>query len=207
MKIQVEQMDKGHSDKEASGHSLFGHQYSGYNSGIYGNRGSLSPYLNIDPSVIIQGSQSEYIFPEGATQRRGRLELAFSQIGGCVFGCAMFGGMNGLVTGYRELQSSQYTAAVRRTQMLNSVTKRGASMAQTLGVIALMYSVLGVVLAKLRGAEDELNTLVAGTSTGMLYKSTAGMKKCFLSGGVGFGLASAYCLYTSKDRLKQIVGL
>ena len=33
-----------------------------------------------------------------------------------------------------------------------------------------MYSGIGVIMAKSRGAEDELNTVVAGTSTGLLYK-------------------------------------
>jgi hypothetical protein len=35
-----------------------------------------------------------------------------------------------------------------------------------------MYSVFGVVLQYGRGVDDELNTLVAGTATGLLYKST-----------------------------------
>ena len=38
--------------------------------------------------------------------------------------------------------------------------------------VALMYSVGGVLLAKVRGAEDELNTLAAATLTGLAYKST-----------------------------------
>ena len=33
-----------------------------------------------------------------------------------------------------------------------------------------MYSGIGVIMAKSRGAEDELNTVLAGTSTGLLYK-------------------------------------
>ena len=37
---------------------------------------------------------------------------------------------------------------------------------------ALMYSGFGVLMSKLRGAEDELNTIIAGTSTGLLYKSS-----------------------------------
>ena len=39
-------------------------------------------------------------------------------------------------------------------------------------IVALMYSLFGVLLSKTRGAEDELNTLVAGTATGVLFKST-----------------------------------
>ena len=39
-------------------------------------------------------------------------------------------------------------------------------------VTALMYSIFGVIISKSRGAEDELNTLVAATTTGLLYKSS-----------------------------------
>ena len=37
---------------------------------------------------------------------------------------------------------------------------------------ALMYSGCGVIISKLRNAEDELNTLAAATITGLAYKST-----------------------------------
>jgi import inner membrane translocase subunit TIM23 len=56
--------------------------------------------------------------------------------------------------------------------MLNFVAKQGASSAQSLGVLALMYSAFGVVIGWARGVEDELNTLTAGTATGLLYKSS-----------------------------------
>jgi len=35
-----------------------------------------------------------------------------------------------------------------------------------------MYSGCGFIIAKLRGAEDELNTLAAATITGLAFKST-----------------------------------
>lgn len=44
---------------------------------------SFSPYLNYDPRIL-QTSQPEFIFPEGASKQRGRFELAFSQIGSAV---------------------------------------------------------------------------------------------------------------------------
>ena len=37
---------------------------------------------------------------------------------------------------------------------------------------ALMYSGIGAILGWARGAEDELNTVAAGTTTGLLYKSS-----------------------------------
>lgn len=36
---------------------------------------------------------------------------------------------------------------------------------------ALLYSAFGVIIEKARGAEDDLNTIAAGTLTGVLYKS------------------------------------
>ena len=35
--------------------------------------------------IIFQNADSQFIFPEGGGGRRGRFELAFSQIGGSVF--------------------------------------------------------------------------------------------------------------------------
>lgn len=44
---------------------------------------------------------------------------------------------------------------------------------------ALLYSAFGVIIEKTRGAEDDLNTIAAGTLTGMLYKSTGRVAKYF----------------------------
>lgn len=50
--------------------------------------------------------------------------------------------------------------------------KNGASMANTLGVVTVMYSGFGVILSWARGTDDSLNTVAAATATGMLFKST-----------------------------------
>ncbi|XP_074648560.1 mitochondrial import inner membrane translocase subunit Tim23-like [Tubulanus polymorphus] len=165
----------------------------------------MSPYLNFDPAYIGPSPGSEFIFPEGASAKRGRFELAFSQIGGSVIVGAGFGGVNGFFHGLKEVKANQLTGAVRRTQMLNFIAKQGASSAQSLGVIALMYSIFGVIISYGRGVEDEANTVTAGTLTGLLYKSSAGWKKCARAGGIGFGLASAYCLFMSKDKVKDMM--
>ena len=57
-------------------------------------------------------------------------------------------------------------------RILNMVTRQGALWANTLGFLALLYSAFGVIIEKTRGAEDDLNTVAAGTMTGMLYKCT-----------------------------------
>ncbi|KAF4528849.1 hypothetical protein B566_EDAN017673 [Ephemera danica] len=167
-----------------------------------GNARPLSPFLNIDPNIL--QSQPQFIFPEGAARQRGRFELAFSQIGGCCIVGAGFGGATGLYGGLKNTTLAGYTGKLRRTQVLNHVMKQGAASANTLGVMAVMYSGFGVLLSWLRGEDDEANTIIAATATGLLYKSSAGLKRCGVGGCVGFGIAAMYCLWTSRERLDNI---
>lgn len=74
--------------------------------------------------------------------------------------------------------------------------KQGSATANTLGALTVMYSAFGVLLQYTRGDDDDINTVLAGTATGLLYKSTAGLKRCAIGGSVGFGIATAYCLYS-----------
>ncbi|XP_034244242.1 mitochondrial import inner membrane translocase subunit Tim23 [Thrips palmi] len=166
---------------------------------VQGNLRHLSPYLNFDP-VYLPPTQPEFIFPEGAARQRGRFEHAFSQIGAsCMVGAGV-GGMGGLYNGLRLTTLAGQKGRLRVTQLINHTMKKGAASANTLGIIALMYSGFGVVLSYFRNAEDELNTLAAATLTGMVYKSTSGLRKCATGGAVGLGIAAAYCLWTSRDR-------
>lgn len=73
--------------------------------------------------------------------------------------------------------------------------KQGSATANTLGSITVIYSAFGVLLQYLRGKDDETNTILAGTATGLCYKSTAGLRRCFLGGGVGLAISGLYCTY------------
>lgn len=169
-----------------------------------GNAALLSPYLNFDPAYLGTSPDSQFIFPEGANRTRGRLELSFSQIGASVFVGGAVGGFNGFYSGIKDVQARQLVGANRRTQMLNFIAKGGASTAQTLGVVSLMYSIFGVILSYGRGVDDELNSIVSGTSTGLLFKSSAGLKKCLRGGGIGLILSTAYVLCTS-EKVRDLV--
>ncbi|KRY41328.1 Mitochondrial import inner membrane translocase subunit Tim23, partial [Trichinella spiralis] len=168
-------------------------------------RSPLSPYLNIDPSIF--KTEPQYILPEGAKPKRGRFELAFSLIGGCVMSGALWGGASGLYTGLTTPELAKEAWKSKKVQMLNYVVKHSQSSATSFGAVAVIYSAIGVLLSYTRKADDELNTIVAGTATGLLYKCSAGIRVCLLSGLAGLGLTSAYCIYTSGDRLKQIFSL
>jgi hypothetical protein len=74
------------------------------------------------------------------------------------------------ILGYYE--QSEVLNLFSLNRLLNYVMKQGSATANTLGVLAVMYSGFGVLLSWGRGSDDELNTLTAATATGLLYKST-----------------------------------
>ncbi|XP_020373888.1 mitochondrial import inner membrane translocase subunit Tim23 isoform X2 [Rhincodon typus] len=162
----------------------------------------LSPYLNLDPRYLIQDTE-EFILPTGANKTRGRFELAFFTIGGCCMTGAAIGAVNGLRLGLKETRDMAWSKP-RNVQILNMVTRQGALWANTLGSLALLYSTFGVVIEKVRGAEDDLNTVAAGSLTGLLYKSTAGLRGAARGGFAGFVLTGLYALYNNWDHLKGV---
>ncbi|ELT96009.1 hypothetical protein CAPTEDRAFT_227448 [Capitella teleta] len=168
---------------------------------------AMSPYLNFDPAYIMSNPESQFIFPEGSNHKRGRFELAFSQIGGSVMAGGAVGGVNGFYTGIQETKAAQLSGALWRSQMLNFINKQGASSAQALGVIAVLYSAFGVGFSKLRGdVDDEINTVLAGTSTGLLFKSTGGLRACMKGGAIGLTVASVYSLWSGWERIRGFMG-
>lgn len=108
---------------------------------------------------------------------------------------AGIGGVAGFYNGIRATNLAQQTGVLRRTQLLNHVMKQGSATANTMGSIAVLYSAFGVLLSWARGEDDEINTVAAGVATGLFYKSTGGLKKCMIGGGVGLALSSLYVLY------------
>ncbi|XP_032463907.1 mitochondrial import inner membrane translocase subunit Tim23 isoform X2 [Phocoena sinus] len=153
----------------------------------------LSPYLNVDPRYLVQDTD-EFILPTGANKTRGRFELAFFTIGGCCMTGAAFGAMNGLRLGLKETQNMAWSKP-RNVQILNMVTRQGALWANTLGSLALLYSAFGVIIEKTRGAEDDLNTVAAGTMTG-------GLRGVARGGLAGLTLTGLYALYNNWEHMR-----
>jgi mitochondrial import inner membrane translocase subunit TIM23 len=67
----------------------------------------------------------------------------------------------------------------------------------------LIYSLIGTAVSWGRGVDDELNTVASGGLTGLLYRSTAGLKGALRGSLYGVGASSLYVLLTSKERLQS----
>lgn len=88
-------------------------------------------------------------------------------------------------------------------RLLNHVMKQGSATANTLGSITVMYSAFGVLLQYMRGKDDGTNTILAGVATGLCYKSTAGLKRCAIGGGIGLAISGLYCSYNYFTALNE----
>lgn len=117
------------------------------------------------------------------------------------------GGAAGLYNGIRATALANQTGKLRRTQLLNHVMKQGSATANTLGTLAVMYSAFGTLLQYGRGEDDDINTVVAGAATGLLYKSTSGLRRCLIGGGVGLALTSLYCIATVASTSTKVTDL
>jgi len=166
--------------------------YSSFNNVSVHSSGinSLSPYLNLDPSFLTQDGGAEFVFAEDSTKKRGWGERMFSSVGTSYLAGLTFGGMWGLAEGIRNPDGS--TLKLRVNSVLNGCTRRGPFLANSLGVVALMYGCTSTAIEKVRGVEDEYNSIAAAIASGVLFKSTGGPRAIAIAGGVGGSLALLY---------------
>lgn len=112
---------------------------------------------------------------------------------------AAFGGTLGTLRGFKEVKDlPSYT--VKRTQMINSIVKGGSTSANAFGVVALVYSSIGVGLSLLRN-DDDINTISAATLTGLVTAAVTNkhttiqrtLMRTGIGAGIGLGLSLLYC--------------
>lgn len=109
----------------------------------------------------------------------------------------------------QETEILSNSLSIDSCRLINHVMKQGSATANTLGSITVIYSVFGTLLQFARGEDDELNTVLAGTASGLLYKSTAGLKKCAIGGAIGLTLSLAYCsltMFTANKKNNYLYG-
>ncbi|KAG0306924.1 Mitochondrial import inner membrane translocase subunit tim23 [Dissophora globulifera] len=100
------------------------------------------------------------------------------------------GGAFGFYEGFRSSPSP--AVKIRLNTVLNSMTRRGPFIGNSAGVLALMYNGVNGVIGKARGTYDPLNSVAAGALTGVLFKSTSGLRAAGSAGGVCAVLAGIW---------------
>eukprot|EP00052_Salpingoeca_macrocollata_P004692 m.42973 g.42973 ORF g.42973 m.42973 type:complete len:222 (-) comp14388_c0_seq1:166-831(-) len=156
-----------------------------------------NPYqAPFDPQHFIQrqqaeGQTAEYLFPEKAAKKKRTLSEHMFYGTGISYLCGQaIGGTWGLYEGLRHADG--VTARLRINTVLNGITKRGPFVGNAFGVLALMYNGINGGVVALRGGDDDaINQIAAATTTGLLYKASAGVRPMALAGTLGAVLGVA----------------
>lgn len=102
------------------------------------------------------------------------------------------GGAWGLQEGLRR--SNGQPPKLRLNSVLNAVTRRGPFLGNSAGVVAICYNCINSYIGYLRGKHDAANTVVAGALSGMLFKSTRGVRPMMISGGIVASVAGVWAV-------------
>ncbi|KAJ7281890.1 Tim17/Tim22/Tim23/Pmp24 family-domain-containing protein [Mycena rebaudengoi] len=87
---------------------------------------------------------------------------------------------------------------LRINSVLNSVTRRGTFIGNSAGVLALVYNGVNSSIDAVRGRHDILGSMGAGGITGLLYKSTAGVRPALAAATFMSGVAGIWS-YVKKN--------
>lgn len=95
---------------------------------------------------------------------------------------------------------------LRLNSVLNSVTRRGPFLGNSAGVIAMVYNGVNSTIGYYRGRHDSANSVVAGALSGMLFKSTRGLRPMLISGGLVASAAGTWAVGSTLlfDQLREM---
>lgn len=104
------------------------------------------------------------------------------------------GGFSGLMEGLRTVQADA-PAKIKVNHVLNTITKRGPFLGNSMGVLGIFYNFLNSkVLFDIRGKHDSANSIVAGALAGALFRAPRGLKPMLIASGITAGGAAVWCV-------------
>jgi inner membrane translocase subunit Tim23 len=156
--------------------------------------GSVSPAIGVVESRVSYKPMSkghEYIFDEEAKQRSFSENLVFCTGAAYLSGVGV-GVTLGIVEGVKKMQTlPNASTRLKVNAVMNACSKRAPTFGANLGVLALLFSINERLLCYARDKDDTLNPILGASLTGMMYRSTCGLRPCLgwtLAGGVGMSL-------------------
>ncbi|KAF2085260.1 mitochondrial import inner membrane translocase subunit tim23 [Saccharata proteae CBS 121410] len=103
------------------------------------------------------------------------------------------GGAWGLAEGWNKTPQNA-SPRLRLNGCLNAITRRGPFLGNSAAIVAMIYNIFNSTIGHFRGKHDATNSVVAGALSGMLFKSTRGLKPMAISGGIVASAAGAWAV-------------
>ncbi|QDS72866.1 hypothetical protein FKW77_007372 [Venturia effusa] len=145
-------------------------------------------YLTLEDSVLTDLPGARSALPS----RGWSDDLCYGT--GCTYlGALAVGGAWGMVEGLRRTAPGA-PPKIRLNAVLNAVTRRGPFLGNSAGVVAMVYNGINSYIGYARGKHDATNSIVAGALSGMIFKSTKGVKPMMISGGIVASAAGAWAV-------------
>jgi import inner membrane translocase subunit TIM23 len=144
-------------------------------------------YLSLEDSALSDLPGSQSVIPS-----RGFTDDLCYGTGVTYLTALSLGGAWGLQEGLRR--SDGQPPKLRLNAVLNAVTRRGPFLGNSAGVVAITYNLINSLIGKLRGQHDAANSIAAGTLSGMVFKSTRGVRPMMISGAIVGSVAGVWAV-------------
>ncbi|KAL1964940.1 hypothetical protein VTN77DRAFT_6293 [Rasamsonia byssochlamydoides] len=145
-------------------------------------------YLTLEDSALDNLPGSRSVLPS-----RGWSDDLCYGTGTTYLTALTIGGAWGLVEGLNRTPATA-PPKIRLNSVLNSITRRGPFLGNSAGVVAMIYNGINSTIGYARGKHDAANSIVAGALSGMLFKSTRGVKPMMISGGIVASIAGLWAV-------------
>jgi mitochondrial import inner membrane translocase subunit TIM23 len=153
-------------------------------------------YLSLEDSALSDLPGAQSVIPS-----RGFSDDLCYGTGITYLAALSLGGAWGLQEGLRR--SAGQPPKLRLNSVLNAVTRRGPFLGNSAGVVAITYNLFNSGIGWIRGKHDSANTIAAGTLSGMLFKSTKGVRQMAISGGIVGTVAGVWAVSLTMFHLRR----
>lgn len=142
-------------------------------------------YLTLEDSVLSDLPGGQSVLPS-----RGFTDDLCYGTGITYLSGLTLGGAWGLQEGLRR--SNGQAPKLRLNSVLNAVTRRGPYLGNSAGTVAITYNCINSLIGYWRGQHDAANSVVAGGLSGMIFKSTRGVRPMMISGALVASIAGVW---------------
>ncbi|KAF4589747.1 Mitochondrial import inner membrane translocase subunit tim23 [Ophiocordyceps camponoti-floridani] len=145
-------------------------------------------YLTLDESALSDLPGGQSVLPS-----RGFTDDLCYGTGITYLTALSIGGAWGLQEGLRR--SDGQPPKLRLNSVLNAVTRRGPFLGNSAGAVAITYNCINSLIGHLRGKHAASNSVLAGALSGMVFKSTRGLRPMMISGGIVGSIAAVWAVF------------
>lgn len=169
------------------------------NSSTFADPSQLHPLAGLDKDAIEYITLEDVVPTDAASHSvlpsRGFTDDLCYGAGVSYTSGLAIGGAWGLQEGLRR--SAGQAPKLRLNSTLNAITRRGPFLGNSAGVVAIVYNMVNWCIGYARGKHDSANSVAAGVLSGILFKSTRGLRPMMISGGIVGGVAATWAVRRS----------